>query len=145
MKSKLLPFVVFICLISLFTFSSCGDDDEGGVNTIVGTWVLVRNIDTECNDPDNNLDEMVTCDADNCLTFIFNADGTFRTIEIEDGVTTETEGMYSASGNLLILSTLFGNIGFAVSFDFTLLGNSLTIVDRSSGTDCTFTSVLEKT
>lgn len=146
MKSLYNLSIVFLVLISI-TFSSCGDDDENGNNntSIVGTWVLIRYIDTNCSEPDDNGEQSVTCDDNDCTTFIFNEDDTFQAIEIEDGMTlNNSTGTYSINGNLLTLTGVLSGFPINVAFEFSISDDLLTIVDNSADLDCTITSILQR-
>lgn len=145
MKSKILLFSTFLALSTLFTFSSCGDDDADGSNSdLVGTWILIRNIDTECNDPSENLDEGVVCDSNDCLTFLFNSDNTFQATELEDGISFITNGNYSINGDILTLTGTVAGSQLRASLSFLISNDQLTLVDLSQGLDCTLTTIWQR-
>ncbi len=145
MKAKILPLITSLTLITLFTISSCSDDDGGPTLSIVGTWVLIQNIESNCDDPADNFNETLTCNANDCITLIFRSDNTFQTIEIEDGDTFTISGSYSINGNNLTFSGVDFGVPVNLTLSFTLEQDRLITVDENDpDLGCTFTSVFER-
>jgi len=82
----------------------------------------------------------VTCDANNCITLIFNNDNTVEVTEIEDGFTFMSQAQYTISGNSLTFTS--GESSSTLSF--MLEGNRLTTIDDDESNTCTFTSIYNR-
>lgn len=101
MKNIVLGLMVLSALASLFF--SCSDDEKKGEHPIHGTWILVSESATGCDDPSFDYEEPYPCDADYCLKIIFKKDGKFIIREEDEGDVEVETGTYKIEGNVLTL------------------------------------------
>lgn len=98
-------FVFGVLLAVSFTvfLSSCSDDEKKEAHPIVGTWILVSESATGCDDPSFDYEEPYPCDADYCLKITFRKDGKFTFWENDEGDVEMENGTYKIEGNVLTL------------------------------------------
>jgi len=128
---------MLLFIAAAFTFTSCGNDDDGGnQDRLIGIWTLENIFENGIEDP-----ELTDCDRQE--TFSFDADGTAENKiyyqEDEDGpcVLDETEtGTWENDGDgSYILTSEFGSF----SVDITFEGNTFYFEDVYTDEGMTFT------
>lgn len=118
---------------------SCKEDEK--VDPLVGTWTVYSEINTTCTNADDNYEMITPCNDSDCTKLTFKSDGTFKVEILEGGVSKTKTGTYQTEGTLL---TIFVESDFQDPGNFTILGNTLTVIVEESATGCTKTIVLKK-
>ncbi|MDA8693261.1 hypothetical protein N9L92_04295, partial [Saprospiraceae bacterium] len=80
--------ILLLSIIGALMLTSCGDDDDNSVNTIIGSWVATNFSVTSCDDPtvNNEVDSFSSepCTAssmDECVHITYTFTGDILTIE----------------------------------------------------------------
>lgn len=118
MKPQLSFFAALLVLG--ITFSGCNDDDEKG-SSLIASWRLVSDVNTECADTDDNYSE--TCSRD-CDVLVFTA----------TTITTDDNGVYTytTNGNQLIATQSSGGVTINLIFTYNVSGSTLTLTTKDS-------------
>lgn len=142
-KMKTLKRIISLLLLTLF-FSACDNEpsdtpaDDG--SELVGVWTVASAVSANCDDPDENGSFVAICTTTDCLKVEFKSDGTFVSTDLEDGVTTNNNGTYTASGNQL---TLTEGMDVQVA-TFEVDNGTLTLQGNETETGCDVSTTLTK-
>lgn len=101
--------LVAIAVISVFTLTACGDDDdEPTAGDLKGLWESVRSIGWE---KINGVTGESWDETDTSTRIEFKSDGSFSIMFFEDGEWDNGEfGTWSLKDNILILTTPWGDL-----------------------------------
>lgn len=135
---KKLNYILSVFVISsLFTYTGCNDDDdEPDPISIIGTWVLVSESFSQCDDPLDNESEDFDCTDTECSRLVIDA-STITFIGIDPSGNFETSVSYTSKESTL---TILGQ-----SANFTLVGSVLTISEQNPDSEgCIFTSIYNR-
>ena len=112
-------------MILLATGCSDDDDNEAPANVLVGTWTLTNETASGCNDPTDNYNESVSCDATDCLKVRFTADGKVVAVGVDAGTPyEENNGTYTVKSNNKVDLC---DLGDCESWAYSISGNVLTL------------------
>lgn len=95
MKKQFL-FILLPCIMMILgcQTTETSDEPEG----LIGTWnILYETI--ECNNPENNEENVSGCDAQNCVRFIFEEGGAFKSKTLLNGDTHVDTFTWRSLGN----------------------------------------------
>ena len=120
---KKLIVTLILGLLTVVSFSSCGNSKKDAENLIVGDWILVG---------DNIGHKMMD---DESAHIFFNADGTFNTVYIlEDDTTTHNGKYYIVNKNTIAMAR---NGEHQQDFHFEIIGeNELHLEDHNRLDTC---------
>ena len=113
MRPTVLLLAAVLCL-------SCGDSPTGPGEELVGTWVGVSTTD----DPE---------DLFAGLSITLRADGTTALSLVVEGITISFEGTWEIVGGKLLLVVTIGGESTQSTYEFTIRGDRLTLVDEQDG------------
>ncbi len=123
-KSKSIM-AVMLCLAVVALFLNCKNDNSptsAQESGLVGTWKLSKmTIGTLI------FDDLETIGF--AVTLELKSDGTFRSTEVDEGLTTVETGTWSVSGNTLLLT----ENNETISATYVLAGNKLTVTMTEEG------------
>ena len=146
--------MLLLALVSVFAFTSCGDDEEVGSGlqeAVVGTWVQTQVIfDCPQDEEDETFD--FTCDEMNCRQIILGQDSTFTSINISSGVTVRIDEFYLFTSDILTMAIednieICDGVAFnrecSREFGVSVSGNTLRL-SRTDDDDCLNTVVYRR-
>jgi len=142
-KSTVLKLILMLSL-SLLLFSTCGDDDPTGpaTNELVGTWKFdkVTTYYGSISTPDST--EVFASSSDFQITLTIKADNTWSIAAVFFGVTDNSSGTWSVSGNKLTIKET-GEPD--ETSEYSVSGNKLTITESVTIDSYTIFNVVEYT
>jgi hypothetical protein len=115
---------IWMLVIGLIAVMSCNKTDDPVGPSVVGTWRQTTYQIMGCVEESLNIPE-TPCLADDCLVYVFEADGTF-----EDYYSSATKiyGNYTISGSTLTAIYIFPSLDRdTVAYQYTLNSTSLTL------------------
>jgi hypothetical protein len=117
---------------------SCSDDER---TTIMGTWVLSKIEETDCDDANDNDFEEYICDSQDCEMVTFRVDNTWTATIIEDGDAYSFGGTYfmPMSGDVIFLCIDTSEPcdgSSSNSAEISWKGNSFTIAQKNEDWGC---------
>ncbi len=127
--------VSILTVLLAFVLSACSDDDSETL-AIVGVYTLTQESVTGCNDAADNVTENKSCSATDCETLVINGNGTFSEVQIDNNVTTSTEGTYTLNGNQITFTYMVNNAVDSDVATYTLSGGTLVLTFAADTDGC---------
>lgn len=135
MKNYFKSVSILLALVAVL-LSACSDDDGSNTLAIVGVYTLTQESVAGCNDPADNVTENKSCSASDCETLVINGNGTFSVTEINNSVSTMTDGTYSLNGNQITFTYTENNVAKTDVATYTLNGGVLILTFAADTDGC---------
>lgn len=128
---------IFTIVITFLTLISCGDDDDKkNEERLIGSWVAVQTEVTECNDPNQNFTQNLSCTEEACTTLILNEDGNYQYTVKENLVGITESGIWSLSGNTITFTFSDEDVETTYQRNFTISDDVLILTNTVESTGC---------
>ncbi len=124
-----------ILLLTILVLACGGDNDVK--NDLVGSWVAVNAVRSNCDDTSNDGETSLTCTSETCERYIFSDSSTYVVEITEMSATLAESGNVSISGDQMTLCEEDEDGLVCVEFTFAVSGNTLFLTGTEEDTGCT--------
>ena len=136
-------FIFLILILSIIV--SCGKkEEEENRNNIVGTWVGISQIISNCTEDRDNSNEELDCTESGCITYTFDAEGIYISNITIQSETFGEQGTYAVKDETITFCQEDDEDLICLSGSYDVSTNSLILTTTDEETGCTTQLIFDR-